>query len=1161
MKKFLLKHYVTFFLLFLWGLLLITNYRWGQTLTGWDNLHPEINPLLDISRSLSAWWQEYQGLGLLGGMAHGSDLVRQIVVLILSWFLPRSLIRYSLLMAMLLLGTLGIRRLFKYLFARQQIASVIEAGAGISAIFYLLNLGTMQNFLVAFEPYYMYYGTLPWLLYFLFQAWQYQQARHWWRFLCLSFLATPAYYIQTNYLVFLFLLTGFAGIYLLQVCRQEHPHTLKQWASNMLLTALVSGLANLFWLLPQCYFVFTGGTALTSESQINRLATPEVTIANQVYANPIDILLLRGYWWHSLDYNHHRDRYEYMLQPWESHLPTTFFGGLFALSCLVGIYYCWSYYRYPVKKRSREFTSFFSLAIVAAFAILVFLLLSNFFQLPVLSQIFRSPFTKVIASLSLLYSLLVGSSLLFFWQNLSPRLAAWWKREQGSFYSVLLMVMVSIIYAWPAFNGHFIYQHLFSEPPEAYQQLFAFFHTQPVQSRLALLPADTLYGWQFNNWSNYRGIGFYWFGISQPILARPFDVWSREDENFYRELFYSRYQQSPTELARVLQKYDVRYLLLDKSIQAPRKQQYNYPQVWQDLISEVPACQAVFQADFLYVYDCGQQDSFITAPEHYFTTPPAQGDLFADPAAQALTPQSVYLSRGSSNQLNQSDFIWPWSFLYEQEINPEHLEFLSSEENYQNLTIASPLINAQNPVRGFKNLLVPARWQSQVTFLLRAQYLDGHYRLIFSPTTSLLINQQTQPLYADIVIDLPPLSTGKSDFYLDFGTNHWYLSANSQPQLVTLEQLQSDQVWTIFPTSAAAVNEQGSLQVSLSQAQSLKVAKNTWQQYFRHQEIALPPEITSLKLQVKVASFTLPVSIFPYGINCDSLQRGSFRKQQSAQVIDYYAHNFASSCDAFIHEQMDISRSSYLLQLESKNIAGWPLHYYLWDAKAKVSVWENLFQPEQPKVLLNYLQGYKRAKNSELVLNLATRSLMGEKVHNQLLGVPRAWALDTHFLANFYLVAGLPKTTAPIVDNQWSAYWQQNSLQVLDVNKFATSDYRVRVRTSGSEPGLLVLQQGYHPGWQLRYRGQILPQVRINSWANGWLLDSDLCDDECNLQVVFAPQRWGYLALAVSGVAFITSVIFCASDNYRQYCRKRACLLPRGYQQLYTRVRRQFLGK
>src|SRR3990167_8887828 len=92
-------------------LLAITNYQHGTYLTGWDNLHPEFDFLCNIKRSFFAVWQEYQGLGLLGGMAHSSDFLRQVFLLLLSSFMPAWGLRYVWTLLMLLAGGVGAYKL------------------------------------------------------------------------------------------------------------------------------------------------------------------------------------------------------------------------------------------------------------------------------------------------------------------------------------------------------------------------------------------------------------------------------------------------------------------------------------------------------------------------------------------------------------------------------------------------------------------------------------------------------------------------------------------------------------------------------------------------------------------------------------------------------------------------------------------------------------------------------------------------------------------------------------------------------------------------------------------------------------------------------------------------------------------------------------------
>lgn len=48
----------------------------SQWLLGWDGVIPELGWKLNFSRAIAGAWQEYQGVGLTGGMAHLADLSR-----------------------------------------------------------------------------------------------------------------------------------------------------------------------------------------------------------------------------------------------------------------------------------------------------------------------------------------------------------------------------------------------------------------------------------------------------------------------------------------------------------------------------------------------------------------------------------------------------------------------------------------------------------------------------------------------------------------------------------------------------------------------------------------------------------------------------------------------------------------------------------------------------------------------------------------------------------------------------------------------------------------------------------------------------------------------------------------------------------------------------
>ena len=186
----------------------IKNYIPGTWLTGWDNLHPEFDLLLNIKRSISASWQEYQGLGLLGGMAHAADLPRQLVLLILSIAFKSSDLRYIWTFLMLTLGPIGTNLFIRNTFNKHKIAS--EFAGFAAGIFYLLNLATVQTFYTPFEAFVSFYGFFPWLIYSFNKYLHSGKRKNIILFSLISVLATPAFYVQTLFVVYLIVLLIFS---------------------------------------------------------------------------------------------------------------------------------------------------------------------------------------------------------------------------------------------------------------------------------------------------------------------------------------------------------------------------------------------------------------------------------------------------------------------------------------------------------------------------------------------------------------------------------------------------------------------------------------------------------------------------------------------------------------------------------------------------------------------------------------------------------------------------------------------------------------------------------------------------------------------------------------------------------------------------------------
>ncbi len=1044
----------------------------GTWLTGWDNLHPEWDPGFDLWRSLNAVWQEYQGVGLLGGMAHASDLVRQVLVWLLTVILPESLVRYTLLFGQLLLGSIGAFRLFEELFCdkRDTLASKLSSVA--AALFYLLNLGTVQNFYVAFEPFYWFYGMLPWLLFYLLRAWRGTNQRGWLAFTLVSFLATPLAYIQTNFVVYGVLLVILAVAYL---AGRQPDLSLPTKLKRVFLAAAITIGTNLFWLAPMAYFVLSGGSATTIKAQVNQLSTRQVTVQNQAYESLDNILTLRGYWFASQDYDTTDDEAAPIafMQTWMSESASGALAYLFALLMILGAGYVLVY--------RRDYRAW---GIVMGLLGMIGLLLINHLNIPLVAQIFRSPFTKVIVPLSLMYSLLLGASFLFWARVLHDKFLL---LTFGFFLVTLGM------YSVPSFGGHFIYHNLRPHVPEDYAALFAFMRTQPAAARTALLPAETVYGWQHMTWG-YRGIGFYWFGLHQSILDRAFDVWSFDDEEFYQELHYARLESDPELFSQVLEKYDVRYLIYDQSIHRRGRDSEAFRKEWLALIAD--SCPQIYKTGLIQVYDCGERsDHYVVAPKQYHESSTKQFHQFFDP----LIGESPYVSGSADKSVDV-----PFAFLLEREPDAAKFSYSQEQPDLHRIRLAADL-----PGADYAQMTVPSPLEaSRSSFLVSVDVFDEEtYEVSIEPLLRLYVNGERQEVFPGLRFRAPAI-TGAENVYFDFGSDYALVSPGqaSNSAVVSLGSFDQDQVWRYFAAGRARARGLN-INVSLQDTIELEVPAVFWEKLRDRQTIKLSEPVRSLEAEI----YSQPIYLRSYAsddaVNCDTIRRGEVDRQPDGEHgYAYQVSNYGSYCDTFFDSKLDQARHSFLLRVDNRNLTGLPPTYYFWDINHQVQSWETMLPSGTSSVTFSFPRVKTDEETAFFDVHTANRSVAGEPAHN-ILDQTVAYIVPTEQLTAIRLRGAHAEESI------------DNPLEIISVAKRGTSEYKVEVKLHEStSEGVLALTQGYHDGWQAKIDDKTLTHEKYRDWANAWRVSKDECPDStCSVKISFRPQWLEWWGLAVSG--------------------------------------------
>jgi len=84
------------------------------------------------------------------------------------------------------------------------------------------------------------------------------------------------------------------------------------------------------------------------------------------------------------------------------------------------------------------------------------------------------------------------------------------------------------------------------------------------------------------------------------------------------------------------------------------------------------------------------------------------------------------------------------------------------------------------------------------------------------------------------------------------------------------------------------------------------------------------------------------------------------------------------------------------------------------------------------------------------------------------------------------------------------------------------SQYVVSIKNS-REPFLLILSQTFHPRWQISLPASQAKHIEVNGGTNAWLINKG---GDFRIKLYFADQKFLNIALAVSSVAIILSIIY-----------------------------------
>jgi hypothetical protein len=639
MKKILLKLFFPSVLILISVFLCFKNYSPGTYLIGWDSLHPEFNFSLNASRMLSHVWGGEMGVGAVSAHSDVSDLPRILVLWLTSVLVSTPFIRYFYIFACLILGPLGVYFFLKYVFQKESIWTYSAAFLG--AFFYLLNLGTLQNFYVPLEMFTTAFAFIPWIAYTGLKFLREGGKANLIFWVMVMILSSPMAYAATLWYA------SFAGLFIFFAAYSLISSGRIINIKRFLVLVLTSVFLNLYWILPNIYSV-VNQSGVISNSNINRLFSQEAFLRNRDYGDFADILLQKNFLFSWRNFDAAGNQFTDLLGVWQKYLASSsvlVVGYILAGFSFFGLVF-------GAIKRSRAALAFIPSLVFCLFFLvninppiggLYSYLYNNF---GIFAEGFRMPFTKF----SILYELIVSFYFGYFAFVLFG--------IRGKLFVYLKLVALWILIAGlcfimkPAFEGNLIGQNIRKALPPEYQQMFSWFSSNSY-GRVALFPINSKYGWEYRNWG-YEGSGFLTYGIANPVLYRDFDRWSTGNEDFYTQSAFALYSNDNQAFVNTLKKYQVKYLLLDESIINPggTPDILKIPEL-KKIISEA-GIRETAKFGFLTIYETGYGQAEVTTPFKFVQT---DSSLSYSPVDHIYAENGDYISSGNTTPIRKNPVL------------------------------------------------------------------------------------------------------------------------------------------------------------------------------------------------------------------------------------------------------------------------------------------------------------------------------------------------------------------------------------------------------------------------------------------------------------------------------------------------------------------------
>ncbi len=601
-----------------------------------------------------------------------------------------------------------------------------------------------------------------------------------------------------------------------------------------------------------------------------------------------------------------------------------------------------------------------------------------------------------------------------------------------------------------------------------------------------MLPINDMFGWVYYKWGNdakpqiYQGAGFTWFGLKQPTLNREFDRWYPYNEQNYREISYAVYSKNASLFKSLLDKYNIKYVLLDENVFIPNDEMGNkklfYSQL-KDIIAQNPFLQLAARfGGKITVY------SYVSQNEQILTNLPSVG-----PPYQANYVDQAYLDKG--NYITKPDgnnqFTYPGRNILTDKERVNQSLLTITNDSYS-VTLQKP-----NREAGQINLPDIADYEKEYSVDVYASRYEGKLKLRIQYIIPSINNYN----YSQQVVYLPYKNISYlslDDYYLLLPDN---LSEREEIYIgeYVLEYGKRNAIYYSYNNELEHIY--------------LELPKNTFNLNESSQTIQIKGDFPKTKINSNISSITGELH------DCSYEKSEYINKEQipvpggDEYAIEYITKN-GSICDSLMFPTLS-HNVGYVLAVESKNISGLSIKICVEDYELKKCIYEDeltLFKEYQTDYFIippykDGLSGYKLAISNPSIGTIST----------------------INAIKNISLIP-FPYTYFNALN------WEQPSQKT--VTRIITNDQAYEQNWNAYS---VSSKQKNMPIFLLPFIGKKLTNhVLVNNWANGWILDSKSCSakrETCQIIFVFLPQYLAYAGFAILILTAVKIIIWKEKDN------------------------------